>query len=183
MRQEQKPGLLSDWESADSAGLRTLSSPLIEFASNEYIAGRSEAESAMDVRTNLSSDRWKIFEAKLEKKRFFGLVYLRILNTKKIIENKKGVCWILEICVKIFGTEMVMEDLEFGKWLKEMKEWMKWLRRWSSSFWRSLYSGAPKLATEIERERDQRLKSTTVVRCLSSIWVYLHPFNIQWFFF
>lgn len=73
MRQEQKPGLLSDWESADSAGLRTFSSPLIEFASNEYIAGRSEAESAMDVRTNLSSDRWKIFVAKLEKKRFFGL--------------------------------------------------------------------------------------------------------------
>lgn len=42
-----------------------------------------------------------------------------------------------------------------------------------------LIYGAPKLATEIERERDQRLKSTTVVRCLSSIWVYLHPSNIQ----
>lgn len=83
MRQEQKPGLLSDWESADSAGLRTLSSPLIEFASNEYIAGRSEAESAMDVRTNLSSDRWKIFEAKLEKRGFLVCVYLRILNIKK----------------------------------------------------------------------------------------------------
>ena len=74
MRQEQKPGLLSDWESADSAGLRTLSSPLIEFASNEYIAGRSEAESAMDVRTNLSSDRWKIFEAKLKKKKKRGFL-------------------------------------------------------------------------------------------------------------
>ena len=123
-----------------------------------------------------SKQNWK-------KRGFLVFVYLRILNTKKIIENKKGVCWILEICVKIFGTEMVMDDLEFGKCLKEMKEWMKWLRRWSSSFWRSLYSGAPKLATEIERERDQRLKSTTVVRCLSSIWVYLHPFNIQWFFF
>ena len=52
MRQEQKPGLLSDWASADSAGLRTLSSPLIEFVSNEYIAGRSEAESAIAIRTN-----------------------------------------------------------------------------------------------------------------------------------
>ena len=109
-----------------------------------------------------SKQNWK-------KRGFLVFVYLRILNTKKIIENKKGVCWILEICVKIFGTEMVMEDLEFGKWLKEMKEWMKWLRRWSSSSWRSLYSGAPKLATEIERERDQRLKSTTVVRDRKSV--------------
>lgn len=49
MRQEQKPGLLSDWESAASAGLRMLSSRLIELASSVYIAGKSEAESAIAV--------------------------------------------------------------------------------------------------------------------------------------
>lgn len=47
MRQEQKPGLLSDCESAASAGLRMLSSVLIELASNVYIAGKSAAESAI----------------------------------------------------------------------------------------------------------------------------------------
>lgn len=49
MRQEHKPGLLSDWESAASAGLRMLSSRLIELASSVYIAGKSEADSAIAV--------------------------------------------------------------------------------------------------------------------------------------
>lgn len=47
MRQEQNPGRLSDCESAASAGLRTLSSALSELVSSEYMAGRSEAESAI----------------------------------------------------------------------------------------------------------------------------------------
>lgn len=47
IRQEQKPGQFSDWARAASAGLRTLCSPLSEFVSNEYIAGRSEADKAM----------------------------------------------------------------------------------------------------------------------------------------
>lgn len=47
IRHEQNPGLLSDCERAASAGLRKLWSPLSELESSEYIAGRSEAESAM----------------------------------------------------------------------------------------------------------------------------------------
>lgn len=47
MRQEQKPGLFSDWESAASAGLRTDSSWLIELTSNVYKAGKSAAERAI----------------------------------------------------------------------------------------------------------------------------------------
>lgn len=47
MRQEQNPGLLSDWAKAASAGRLTDSSPLIEFASSEYIAGKSEADNAI----------------------------------------------------------------------------------------------------------------------------------------
>lgn len=54
MRQEQKPGLASDWESAASAGLRTLSSPLNELVSREYMAGRSDAESAIALHLSLS---------------------------------------------------------------------------------------------------------------------------------
>lgn len=54
MRQEQKPGLASDWESAASAGLRTLASLLNELDSNENMAGRSDAESAIALHRPLS---------------------------------------------------------------------------------------------------------------------------------
>lgn len=47
MRQEQKPGKLSDWERVDSAGFRKLSSPLSELARSVYIAGRSDTDSAI----------------------------------------------------------------------------------------------------------------------------------------
>ena len=47
MRQEQNPGLASHWERAASAGLRTLSSPLNELVKNEYIAARSDSDSAI----------------------------------------------------------------------------------------------------------------------------------------
>lgn len=47
MRQEQKPGRVSDWARASSAGLRTFWSPLKEFPMSVYIVGKSEAESAI----------------------------------------------------------------------------------------------------------------------------------------
>jgi hypothetical protein len=47
IRQEQKPGLLSDRDRAASAGRRTVSSPLIELANSVYIAGKSEADNAI----------------------------------------------------------------------------------------------------------------------------------------
>lgn len=47
IRQEQKPGRFSDWESVASAGFRKLSSPLSEFASSVYMAGKSDTDSAM----------------------------------------------------------------------------------------------------------------------------------------
>ena len=78
IKQEQKPGRLSDWESAVSAGLRTVWSPLRELASNWYIIGRSEADNAIEIffykssfynlflslTTSESTARWNLMRCK-----------------------------------------------------------------------------------------------------------------------
>ncbi|GMP51301.1 hypothetical protein CsSME_00017581 [Camellia sinensis var. sinensis] len=86
MRQEQKPGLLSDCARAASAGLRNLSSPLSELASKLYIAGRSEAERAI-ANCKLRVNRFLHVKTKRENQsgrsvslrpRFWGILRLKM---------------------------------------------------------------------------------------------------------
>lgn len=72
IRQEQKPGLASDCESANSAGFRTLSSPLKELVSSEYMAGRSDAESAIAASLSL--------EKLMTSFCYFGFIFLFIVR-------------------------------------------------------------------------------------------------------
>lgn len=120
MRQEQKPGLLSDSESAASAGFRRLSSPLIELTSNEYIAGRSEAESAIAARKNGNQlGKWRFGWIKLGAKRkgfWFKSDYQHI--------GKRSIA-ILRFCVEIPERKMAIKE----SFISQAKKWkcIKWI--------------------------------------------------------
>lgn len=130
MRQEQKPGLLSNWESAASAGLRMLSSRLIELASSVYIAVKSEAESAIAVvnqrllytQSGTSKEKYTWTELVSWIGRVFWLMWMIFFFALCVIRDYMNL-EVLLLCESLLWLRFT--------WRNIRKKKMKWNRRWS----------------------------------------------------